>query len=99
MEEPSARVSEGLLRAVREAVDAGATLLFSGSSLPLLAAYAAWTGGKPIAEAPSRPDILFEDFEHGYDNWKVEGTAFGKEPAHGTCRISSVFSGFWAAGW
>ena len=34
------------------------------------------TGGKP-----SRPDIVFEDFEKTtYDGWEVEGTAFGKGP-------------------
>ena len=32
----------------------------------------------------TRPDKVFEDFEHGYDKWKVEGNAFGSEPAKGT---------------
>ncbi|MBL9135048.1 MAG: hypothetical protein JNK85_04235 [Verrucomicrobiales bacterium] len=27
-----------------------------------------------------RPDVTVEAFEHGYDAWKVEGTAFGTEP-------------------
>ena len=29
----------------------------------------------------ARPDILVEDFEKGYGSWKVEGGAFGSEPA------------------
>ncbi len=28
--------------------------------------------------------ITFEDFENGYGNWEVSGTAFGNEPANGT---------------
>ncbi len=28
----------------------------------------------------ARPDLLLEDFEHGYGRWKVEGSAFGSEP-------------------
>jgi non-lysosomal glucosylceramidase len=94
LEEPGAGISESLLRATREAVQAGATLLFSGKSMPLLQAYASWTGGKPAAEISERPDILFEDFERGYDKWKVEGEAFGKEPAHGTLPNQNSVSGF-----
>jgi uncharacterized protein (DUF608 family) len=31
--------------------------------------------------ARSRPDVVFDDFEHGtYSNWKVSGTAFGTGP-------------------
>ena len=34
---------------------------------------------EPVAEA--RPDVVFEDFEsETYENWTVEGTAFGKGP-------------------
>ena len=79
-------------------MQAGATLLFSGKSMPLLQAYASWTGGKPVAEVSQRPDILFEDFEHGYDKWKVEGEAFGKEPAHGTLPNQNPVSGFLGKG-
>ncbi len=33
-----------------------------------------------------RPDILFEDWENGYDGWTVEGTAFGSGPVtEGEC--------------
>ena len=49
--------------------------------MPLLRSYAAATGGKPLGKATGRPDIVFEDFEHGYEKWKVEGTAFGTKPA------------------
>ena len=56
----------------------GFTLLFSGQTMPLLEAYASWTGGKPVQEATHRPDVLFEDFEQGYGNWKVQGEAFGR---------------------
>ena len=84
LEEAGAQVSEALLRAAQEAVQAGATLIFSGRSMPLLAAYGSWTGGKPVAEVHPRPDVVFEDFEHGYVNWQVSGEAFGSEPAQGT---------------
>lgn len=44
--------------------------------------------------SPVRPDILFEDFEHGYNAWKVEGEAFGKEPVKGTLPGQQRVSGF-----
>ncbi len=34
----------------------------------------------PPAGVSKRPDLLVEDFEHGYDAWKVEGVAFGSAP-------------------
>lgn len=98
LEEPGSDTPEPLLRTAREAVQAGATLLLSGKSMPLLEAYASWTGGKPVAEVSQRPDILFEDFEHGYDKWKVEGEAFGKEPVHGTLPNQNPVSGFLGQG-
>jgi uncharacterized protein (DUF608 family) len=98
LEDAGADTPEALLRAAQEAVQAGATLLFSGKSLPLLQAYASWTGGKPVAEASQRPNILFEDFENGYDKWKVEGDAFGKEPVHGTLPNQNPVSGFLGKG-
>lgn len=94
LEEPAAAVPEEFLRSARDAVMAGATLVVAGKTLPLLDAYASWTGGKPLAEANPRPDILFEDFEHGYENWKVEGDAFGTAPAHGTLSNQQPVSGF-----
>ena len=55
-------------------------------------------GGKPVNQAAVRPEILFEDFEHGYGNWTVEGEAFGKEPAHGTLPNQQRVSGFLGQG-
>jgi uncharacterized protein (DUF608 family) len=98
LEEAGTDTPEPLLRAAREAVQAGATLLLSGKAMPLLEAYASWTGGKPVAEVTDRPDIVFEDFEHGYDKWKVEGEAFGKEPAHGTLPFQNPVTGFLGKG-
>jgi uncharacterized protein (DUF608 family) len=62
--------------------------------MPLLETYATWTGGKPVSDIGGRPDILFEDFEHGYENWQVEGKAFGSGPAHGTLPNQQQVSGF-----
>jgi uncharacterized protein (DUF608 family) len=98
LEEAGSDTSESLLRAAQEAVQAGATLLLSGKTIPLLEVYASWTGGKLVAEVTDRPDIVFEDFEHGYDKWKVEGEAFGKEPAHGTLPFQNPVSGFLGRG-
>lgn len=94
LEETPADLSETYLRSARSLVQDGATLVFSGRTLPLLRAYAAASGGKPLGQASMRPDILFEDFERGYENWTVEGTAFGKEPAHGTLPNQQRVSGF-----
>ncbi len=82
------------LRAARDVVQAGGTLVFSGAAMPLLQEYAAITDGKPLGEATLRSDILFEDFEHGYANWKIEGDAFGTEPARGTLPNQQPVSGF-----
>jgi familyl 116 glycosyl hydrolase-like protein/glycosyl hydrolase family 116 (putative beta-glucocerebrosidase) len=82
------------LRSAQAAVKAGATLVFSGKSMPLLEAFASWTGGKPVAQTSPRPDIVFEDFEHGYNAWKIEGEAFGREPAKGTLPSQQHVSGF-----
>jgi non-lysosomal glucosylceramidase len=98
LEEPATGTTESFLRSARDAVQAGATLLFAGKALPLLESYAAWTGGKPVAEVSQRPDVLFEDFEKGYENWKVEGTAFGQAPAHGTLPSQNPVSGFLGQG-
>ena len=98
LEEPSASTTEAWLRSARDAVQAGVTLLFSGKSMPLLEAYVSWTGGKPVAEVSQRPDILFEDFERGYENWKVTGEALGKEPAHGTLPFQNPVAGFLGKG-
>ena len=93
-EESQVDMAEPTLRAARDAVQAGATLLFSGKSMPLLDAYGFCTGGKPWPNSNQREDILFEDFEKGYDKWKVEGTAFGTAPAQGTLPDQQPVSGF-----
>ncbi|HOX56154.1 MAG TPA: GH116 family glycosyl hydrolase [Candidatus Paceibacterota bacterium] len=98
LEEAGTDLSEGLLRGAREAVQAGATLLWSGRTMPLLAGYGAWTGGKPVAEVSPRPDIVFEDFEGGYDKWTVTGEAFGKEPPQGTLPMQNPVTGFLGKG-
>ena len=56
-----------------------------------MALYAGHCGGKPSHE---RPDKVFEDFENGYDKWKVEGDAFGREPAKGTLPNQQPVTGF-----
>ena len=83
---------------VKEAVEAGATLVFSGVQMPLLSGYAAATGGKSSNEATLRPDIIFEDFENGYGKWTVNGTAFGTEPERGTLEHQQPVSGFLGKG-
>ena len=62
--------------------------------MPLLKSYAAVTEGKPLAAGASRADLVFEDFENGYKNWRVEGAAFGPGPAAGTLPGQQPVSGF-----
>jgi non-lysosomal glucosylceramidase len=93
-EEPQAGMTEPVLRAARDAVQAGATLLFSGKTMPLLDAFGICTGGKPWPTSNQRKDIVFDDFEAGYEKWKVEGTAFGNAPAQGTLPNQQPVSGF-----
>ncbi len=83
-EETAANLSANSLRAAREAVQAGATLVFAGKTMPLLQSYANYCADKLKPAKDAHPDIVFDDFEHGYKNWTVEGTAFGQEPAPGT---------------
>lgn len=99
MEDAPADLPPGVLRAARKAVEAGAVLIFSGRRQPLLKAYAAATGGKPLASAPvGRADVVFEDFESGYDGWTVEGKAFGDRPSSGTMPHQQAVSGFQGSG-
>ncbi len=86
------------LRAVIEAVKQGAKLIFAGREQPLLKLYADVTQGKPLDRAALKPDILFEDFEHGFGYWKVEGTAFGAKPAVGTLAGQQAVAGFLGKG-
>lgn len=85
-----------LLTQIKRAVEAGATLAFSGGDQPLLGAYAA--AGMKRDDSAARPDIVFEDFEHGYEQWTVEGTAFGTAPVHGTLPHQQRVSGFLGQG-
>jgi uncharacterized protein (DUF608 family) len=98
LEEAPADLPAETLRAARAAVEAGGLLVFSGKTMPLLETYAQFTGGKPFTEAAARPDVVFEDFENGYGNWKVEGTAFGTGPARGTLPGQQAVSGFLGKG-
>lgn len=94
LEAAPADLPERALVAARDAVRAGATLVFSGNDAPLLRAYEQATGGKPLAEAAIEPDIRFEDFEGGYERWTVEGTAFGDAPQTGTLPQQNPVTGF-----
>lgn len=44
--------------------------------------------------AAPRREIIFEPFENGYGLWKVEGEAFGTEPAKGTLPGQQAVPGF-----
>ena len=79
------------LQSTLDAVTAGATLIFSGKTLPLVQAYRQTPdlNGKQAASA----DVVFEDFEGGYDRWTVEGTAFGQKPMAGVLPNQQAVSG------
>ena len=84
LEDAPAELAAPFLSEIKQAVESGATLVFSGNAMPLLKVYASVTGGKPLDGTAIRPDILFEDFENGYDKWTQIGNAFGTEiAAHG----------------
>jgi hypothetical protein len=64
-------------------------------------AYDTATGKVPGTLRPSttRNDIILADFEGtDYGDWKVEGTAFGVGPAHGTVLDQQSVSGFFGKG-
>lgn len=94
LEEPGTDLPGSLLRAARDAVLAGATLVFAGQSKPLLEEFQRVTGGKPLEDAGLRPDEVFEDFESGYDGWSLEGDCFGAAPPKGTLPDQQRVSGF-----
>lgn len=94
LEDPAVDLPSSLLRRMAEAARAGATLVFSGASVPLLKAYGYATRGRALADAPQRPTIVFEDFEGSYEGWTVEGDAFGTAPAKGTLPNQQRVSGF-----
>ncbi len=83
---------ESVLRRVRDLVNEGAALVWTGKSAPLLDACA--DTAKNTTKLLS-PDVVFEDFENGYGtNWTVEGTAFGTAPAKGTLPGQQSVTGF-----
>jgi uncharacterized protein (DUF608 family) len=94
IEEAPLELSESSLRKARDAVRAGATLVLSGKTQPLLDSFGGWSGGRPVAEVTTRPDIVFEDFEGDYANWTVEGTAFGAAPTQRALRDQPPVRGF-----
>ena len=94
LEETPADVFESYLLEVRDLVKEGATLVFSGKTMPLLSNYATTYNGKPPGNADLRPDIVFEDFEGGYEKWKIEGTAFGTKPVQGTVPGQQQVTGY-----
>lgn len=98
IEEPGADLAVSQLRAAREAVQAGATLVLAGAAMPLVADYARATGGQSLAQRSARPDVRFEDFEEGYGQWTVRGAAFGARPAGGTLTNQQRVSGFLGRG-
>ncbi len=94
LEDAPTDLAASVLERARAAVLAGATLVFAGGTMPLLAAYGSASGGRPLAQAVGRPDIVFEDFEGGYEKWTVEGRAFGSKPAAGTLPNQQPVHGF-----
>ena len=78
---------------IQKAVDAGATLVVSGGLVPLLHQYARYRQHR-LADHAVRADIVFEDFENGFDKWVVEGKAFGQKPASGALDGQSPVLGF-----
>ena len=93
--ENPADVSADFLKALQVAAKGGATVVFSGDDPRLLRQIGA---SLPAVEKKGLPDIVFEDFESGYDKWTVEGQAFGKTPATGTLAGQQPVSGFQGKG-
>ena len=82
------------MRAARSLVESGATLVFSGKTMPLMEAYARYCDADSSGASNSQPEIVFEDFENGYGKWKVEGTAFGSAAAAGTLPGQNPVTGY-----
>lgn len=81
----------GLLQAVaRIAEDGGIAVI--GAAGP--AFFSDLTGAVSGQLAGLANIEVFEDFEHGYDNWTVEGDAFGSAPHTGTSPGQQPVSGF-----
>ena len=93
LEEAPRDFSEQVLLRMKDAVTAGATLIFSGKTLPIVQSYREallQTGNhaKPAA------DLVYDDFEGGYAHWTVEGTAFGTGPVTGPLPSQQTVSGY-----
>jgi uncharacterized protein (DUF608 family) len=58
------------------------------------------TAEPPLAAVgdTARPDIVFEDFEKGYDQWQASVPAVGTQPARGTLPGQQPVTGFAGAG-
>lgn len=98
LEDAPVELAVDSLQKISNLVESGAVLVLSGANQPLLKAYGDATGGKSVEKIETQPEILFEDFEHGYGNWTVTGEAFGTEPAHGTLPGQQQVSGFHGQG-
>lgn len=83
------------LKTLKRIVEGGDTVVFSGDDPRLLRRI---IGALPASEKKGQPDIVFEDFESGYDKWSVEGEAFGTAPATGTLPNQQPVSGFMGKG-
>lgn len=92
-EEPGDAISTRSLTAAKRAVESGAVLVLSGNASPLLSRFAnSWRPSRPATD--QRPEIVFEDFERGYEKWTVEGTALGVRPAGGALAGQQPVAGF-----
>jgi len=69
---------------------------FSGARINLTVGRMIWSSAKSLPPPKEvRKPIVLADFEgKDYDDWKVEGTAFGKGPARGTLANQQKVSGF-----
>jgi len=92
LEDPGADLDPILLEKARQAVEKGAILVLAGNHPGLVAEYVRYSHANQTGSA--QPDVIFQDFEHGYGDWKIEGTAFGTEPARGTLPNQQPVSGF-----
>lgn len=90
-------IEKSFIEGLRKAAEKGATIIFSGSDSTLLRRFA---GAAALeVEKKGQPDIVFEDFEAGnFDNWTVEGKAFGQAPQSGTLPNQQPVYGFQGKG-
>jgi len=88
-------VGADFLAGLRLAAKNGATVVISGDDPRLLRHN---IGASAPVRKKGEPDIVFEDFESGYEKWTIEGKAFGKAPASGTLPNQQPVSGFLGKG-